>query len=336
MKKLTAILLTALLALSVAACSNNDNKEASSAESVTAESVSVSDNVSQDEESVEIISRPVAEQELDPDPDIQKNIEEKIDMEKLGPLTRYAVQMMENKNLKIDFGIEEVKDETQESSEASSSVDLSELTSSMSIGIIKNADKNYRIKLDMGVFSFDILKNETGVYSLNTRNKTYQVMQTAEQVKKSEEEASKAGNTETSNALENFSSMTGGMLDGFDADSMISNTDEKEVTFNGSGSEEYKEQTYQFESYTVKSKASASSESSGKTDDKTTDVKVYFDNDGIIKIIHVETDTAKMDFNINEISVKIDENDLVLPTDFTEKETSDIDLGGLDLSIPDA
>lgn len=336
MKKITAVLLTAVLAFSLAAC-NNDNGNNSADISAASETVSNANNSAENEVSNEDT---LPQLELDPDPDLQKNFEEKIDMDKLGPLTKYAVNMLENKNMQVKFSIEPLEDdESSTETESSTSLDFSSIANNISVGIIKNSEKDYRITLDIGLFSFDVLRNREGIFSVNSNTKTYQVLKTAEEADKEEKEASENSGNEASAAIENLSGMTGGMLDGFNLDSMISDTDEKEVTYNGDGSEEYNGETYKFESYTVKSKQKQSSESSKESSteskEETAEIKVYFGDDKIMKLIHVESDTAKADFIFDELSVTIDEDKLKIPEDYEVKETSEIDLSALGISIPD-
>ncbi len=324
MKKFTALMLTAFLALSISACNNNDNQENSSAAS-TGETVSAGENV---EESIEesVI-------EFDTDPDIQKTIEEYIDMEKLGPKTKQMVQTFENKTITVSAKMEEEKSEesSQESSETSAlALDLSGLTSEISLSITKNADKDYRITFDLGIMSMDLLKNKDGTFSINDKTKSYQVLQTAEEAAKAESEAAEESGSETSNALSGIGDMAGGLLGGIDTDSIIAGKDKKEVTYEGDGTEEYDGTEYSYESYTVTEK----SDDSSASEEKVTKVKVYFDASEA-KLIRVESEGSAMLIKFDKISVDIDESKLTLPSDYEKKEFSASDLGLGDLSMPE-
>ena len=324
MKKFTALMLTAFLALSISACSN-DNGEASSVESTPAETVS-------DEESIEesVI-------EFDTDPDVQKTIEEYIDIAKLGPKTKLMVQTFENKTMTVSAKMEEEKSEESsvETSETSTSaLDLSGLTSEISISITKNADKDYRMSFDLGIMSMDLLKNKDGMFSINSKTKSYQVLQTAEEVAKSESEAAESG-SETSNALSGIGDMAGGLLGGIDTDSIIASKDKKEITYEGDGNEKYDGTEYSYESYTVTEKSDNSSDSEkSESKDNVTKLKIYFDGN-VAKIIRVESEGSVMLIKFDKISVDIDESELTLPSDYKKKEFSTSDLGLGDISIPD-
>lgn len=352
MKKLIAIMLTAVLAVSVSACSDkNDNDK-------TDESV----------ESVAEVSEEIKMPEIDIDPDVQKMIEDKYNPDSFGPLTKYAIQMLESKNLQLEFSVEQIKDEDEEESskkesskeesskksESSSSFDLSSLGGSMDLILTKNFDKDIRINLGMGMVSFDILKNKDGVFSMNTRRKTYKVLQTAEQLSKLESEASSDSSGQASRAIESIKDAMGDMTDEFDVDEFI-NTDRKiEITLKDSGEAEYKYKDYKFESYTVvetdeikksddkksdssKSESKQVSESSGKTETKTytSQMTCYFDEENIIQIIHVESDQGNFDITINNISSEIDSDELIVPDNYEQKESSKIDLSELSALLSD-
>ncbi|MBQ8135078.1 MAG: hypothetical protein IJ192_11830 [Clostridia bacterium] len=329
MKKFTALMLTAFLALSISACNNNDSQENSSAAS-TGETVSAGENVEESTEESVI--------EFDTDPDIQKTIEEYIDMEKLGPKTKQMVQTFENKTMTVSAKMEEEKTEesSQESSETSAlALDLSGLTSEISLSITKNADKDYRITFDLGIMSMDLLKNKDGTFSINDKTKSYQVLQTAEEAAKAESEAAEESGSETSNALSGIGDMAGGLIGGIDTDSIIAGKDKKEVVYEGDGTEKYDGTEYSYESYTVteKSEASADSKKTESTD-KVTKVKVYFDGSEA-KLIRVESEGSAMLIKFDKISVDIDESKLTLPSDYEKKEFSASDLGLGDLSMPE-
>ena len=100
-RRFFAFALTAALAVSFAGCGNNKADEGSetAGKSVSAQS--------DQEEQESQVSLP----QLDADPEIKESIEKKIDMDKLGPLTKFAVSMLENKNLTVKFDVNQIKDD---------------------------------------------------------------------------------------------------------------------------------------------------------------------------------------------------------------------------------
>lgn len=335
LKKVFAVLLCSVLTFSFAGCSNNNtgNENSSqSAETSTAKEDTSSDSVAEE------VSMP----ELDIDPEMQKQFEEKIDMEKLGPLTKYAVQMMENKTLDVKFDVVQLKDEEEsKTSKEADAFDMSALSEEITAHIIKNENKDYRIKLDLGLFSFDLLKNKDGTFSVNKKTRSYQKLS---EVSEASAQTSAETSKEVENAVNSLKGMTNGMFDSFDTDQLIQDTGEKEVTYNGDGKETYEENEYKYESYTVKEKPSeksaASSDSSAKETsesqkERTVNVKVYFGDDNMMKLIHIESDDQKFDFVFNTFTTEIDPDDLVIPAEYEEKQESSIDLSDLDISLPD-
>lgn len=325
MKKWIAVLLAAVSLVSFCACGDQNKKENSGGNGSVAESA---------EES--------ALPEVDVDPDLQKEIEEKFDMEKLGPLTKYAVQMLEGKNLTLDMSVEQIKEKSSKKEEsskksessASVSVDFSSLTSDVNISITKNGNDDMRLNFGMGMFSFDLLKNKDGLFSVNTRKKTYQVLQTAEQLKKLEEDASKDSSAQASKAFDNVKNATGDLLKDVSLDDLLNSQGKADVTFKGDGEAEYKNRDYYYESYSVTAKVvTASGDTSKESDPVTTEVTCYFNDEKILKIMHLESDKGKFDLIFNDFSNEIDEDELVLPSNYTEKEASKIDLS--EFSIPE-
>ena len=180
----------------------------------------------------------------------------------------------------------------------------------------------------------DLLKNKDGMFSINSKTKSYQVLQTAEEVAKSESEAAESG-SETSNALSGIGDMAGGLLGGIDTDSIIASKDKKEITYEGDGNEKYDGTEYSYESYTVTEKSDNSSDSEkSESKDNVTKLKIYFDGNEA-KIIRVESEGSVMLIKFDKISVDIDESELTLPSDYKKKEFSTSDLGLGDISIPD-
>ncbi len=328
-RRFFAFALTAALAVSFAGCGNNKADEGSetAGKSVSAQS--------DQEEQESQVSLP----QLDADPEIKESIEKKIDMDKLGPLTKFAVSMLENKNLTVKFDVNQIKDDdASEASKSGSAMNLESLGEEITVAIIKNENKDYRIKLDIGMFSFDMLKNKDGLFSVNPKVRSYSVLKTAEEMNKADSGASSDSSAEAQKAIDSVKDMTGGMLDNFDTNSLINDTSEKEVTYNGDGTETYDGEEYKYESYTVKKKAkaesSAASGSASETKEETVQVKVYFGDDNMMKIIHVEKEDQKYDFIFKTFSVEVDEEDLTIPSEYTEKEASEIDLSALGISIP--
>ncbi len=327
-RKAFAIILCSILTLSFAGCANSNSNESSN--SKTAET-SVAQNSSESSEKTE-----VKLPELDIDPEMQKSFEEKIDMDKLGPLSKFAVQMMENKTLDVKFDIVQLtEDEESKSSKSPDTFDLNSISEEITAHIIKNENKDYRIKLDLGLFSFDLLKNKDGTFSVNKKTRSYQKLS---DVSEASAKTSSDSSKEVENAMNSIKDMTNGMLDNIDTDSLIQDKGDKEVTYNGEGTETYKENEYKYESYTVKEKPSEKSSASGKTADnkeKNINVKVYFGDDNIMKIIHIEADKQKFDFVFNTFTTEIDPEDLVIPAEYEEKQQSSVDLSDLNISLPD-
>lgn len=348
MKKLFAVLLSAGLLFSFAACTGENDKKDSS-----------------DTESVAEVSEESKMPEIDVDPDVKKLVEEKINVNDLGPLTQYAVKQIESKNLQLEFSLEQVKDDEESSGDESSkkssknsessSYDLSSI-GSIDVILTKNANKDIRVNLGMSMISFDILKNSDGVFSMNTRRKTYKVLQTAEQLSKLESEASSDSSGQASRLVENIKDIAGDVVGDLNTNDILNTTQTTEIKLADSGEEEYGYKDYKFERYDVKettetkkkvdtkkndnSKSeSKKEESSEKTEieTKTTTSKVtcYFDEDNIIKVIHVESDEGKFDLNVNVISSEIDSEELIIPDGYTEKETSKISLSDISELIPD-
>ncbi len=343
MKKLFTILLSAALVFPLAACSGENDKKDSS-----------------DTESVAEVSEETKMPEIDVDPDIKKLVEEKMNVNDLGPLTQYAVKQIESKNLQLEFSLEQVNDDEEDSSKdesskkssknsESSSYDLSSI-GSIDVILTKNADKDIRVNLGMSMISFDILKNSDGVFSMNTRRKTYKVLQTAEQLSKLESEASSDSSGQASRIVENIKDIAGDVVGDLDTDEILNTTQTTEIKLADSGEEEYGYKDYKFERYDVtqttetKKKVDAKKndnskseskkeESSEKTETvtKTTSSKVtcYFDEENIIKVIHIESEDKKYDININVISSEIDSEELIIPDGYKEKETSKINLSEL-------
>ena len=333
LKRLSALLISTLLVVSLAGCGGNDKQSSEGSENTASRT---DDNA---EESSEV-QMPA----LDTDPEAKKTIEEKIDISKLGELSRFAVQMFENKTLKVKFDVEQISDDSESSSDSGSSVDLSTLSDEITVGITRNADNDYRLKLDLGLFSLDILNNKDGVYSVNRKTRSYFVI--TDKSKESSAENSESSKEKAEKAVDKINDVTGGALEGLDIDSMLNDPPKTEWTFNGSSKESYKNEDYQCESYTVKSDKSlimdTSSDSSKDKDKKDADkdkdkgataqVKVYFGDDNMMKLIHIEGETKKYDLIIKELTLEIDESELSIPAEYElNEESSMIDLSALGL-----
>lgn len=355
MKKLLAVLLTAVLAVSLCACSDSEDDE----------------DYTIDESQTEITDE-IDLPKVDVDTELKKKIEEKIDVSQFGPLTTYALEQLEGKNLQLEFTAQNADDKddedskeesSKESSEdekkneesskgSSSSFDFSKLSGDIDVILTKNADDDMRINFGMGLFSFDILKNKDGIFSMNTRKKTYQVLQTAEEVKKMESEASSDSSGQASRIVKSIKDAAGDMFDeyDFDADDILNTNVKTDIKAKDSGTAEYKYKDYLFESYTFTSTAEVTKKEKSEKDSKsestevskaektetktsTADVTFYFDDDKLLKLIHVESDDAKYDIVINALSNEIDPEELVIPDKYEQKETSKIslkDLSGLE------
>ena len=347
MKKLIAIFLTAVLALSFAACSDKDEDD---------------EDYTLDESETEVSEKSKLP-DVDIDPDVKKLFEEKMDVSKLGPLTTYALQQLEGKDLQLEFTIQNLKDDDEKSSKKESSkkesskeesskkssFDFSSLSGDIDIILTKNANKDIRFNFGMSLFSFDVLKNKDGIFSMNTRKKTYQVLQTAEEVKKAESEASSDSSGQASRIKENIKKNVGDMFgDDVDIDELFDTDVTSEIKSMESGKAEYKNKDYKMESYTitetkeVKKKSESKSESKAEeTKKETTTSKMicYFDDDDLLRIIHIESEKEKYDIIINVLSNEIDKDELIIPDNYKEKEASKIslkDISGLeDLKLDD-
>lgn len=304
MKRIFAVLLTAAMAVSIAACSNNnstntENNTASTVNSTSGDSDSQTDSQGNDNASTS----------YDPDQATVEKVEKLFNPEQLGPKSQNVIKILENKKMKfsIIIDIEEVKKETSDE-ESSASLNFSSMFSNIVFSLTKNGDESSRTVMNLGgLMNIDVLKNSSGTYMMNTAGKTATLI------------------PDGSDGDE-----TGGLGSSFNLDSMLDseNSDPAEITYVGNGEEEFKNKQYSFEEYKVKTKKSNDlsfipedgvsftiDEESQEPEIEEITMKIYFDGNDA-KYIYVPSESSIATITIDELTTDFDESELVVPDDY--------------------
>ncbi len=287
-RRISAVLLTGILALSLAACKNEEKETGSTGGSVVS-STSIPSETPTDV--VELDER------------IKEPIESAIGADVLGNKTKTFI----NKCLsdELDVSISVVIPKSEESSQASSIL-LSD--SSMSFSISKNAANDIRLKMNFAGLKMDLLKNGDGSYVLSEENKTALFTKVQEQ----------SGTAESS---VDMSSMVSSYGLGKDA---IKNAGDGEEKF-GDGKYSYEAYTIKYDPSSLSAMAGSlagiteSGTSSQAAKEQEYTMKLYFDGDKL-KGFSMTNGTDKVDINVDKFETKADASLFTVPSDYEVTE----------------
>lgn len=292
MKKIITIAFVAMMALSVAACNNNNNTEStpesSTQSSVTESSTADSDvesseekteskTESSNEESKEESKEEASEESTEESSDMLSEMG--IDESKLGEKTKKDIlDVFKNGAATMVISAEgEVSGTTQKGT----------------VTVVKDADNNFAFSIDANETSVKIIKNSEGTYMLNDAAKMAIQMP---------ESSDTSGLGET--GLSTVTSLVGG-------NSFVS-TDKSEFTYEGDGKENVNGKELDFEKYKTDSAA----------------ITFYFDGDKpvLIKAEQEATDdesASTRTLNIDKFSAEADSSMFTIPEDYTVQSIAD-------------
>ena len=309
-KKLFAVMLAGMMCLSVAACNNDaDTKNQPSSQ----ESVASKD--SQTSMTYEMI---VAE--LEPDEKVKEEIEKNIDVEKLGPKTKEALKVIENKNFTISIKLEvEQPEEDGETSDDEASFSISEIMSMVEdseITIIKKGDALARFIVDVGgMMGMDRLNTPDGTYTMNTKRKTATKVdendtsdiKTAVKLMGLDVDVDAIAD-EASEAMENSEAVTA--------------KENTTIELIGDGTDTFKGSELALEKYKLSGKRSAAifkqtsqEESMDENEIVETNVTLYFSGNAL-KYIVFGDEQRKLIFTFKDYSTAVDESQLSIPSNY--------------------
>lgn len=293
-KRIFAVLLTALTAVSLAAC-NQDNKNTASGSNNNAE-----DNAA-------------STVDFEQDETIKKAIEENFPTDKLSSKTKSVFEKFSSKDLKVELALKMDK-AASESSENGGSM-LSMLgDNDITLGFAKNGSNDMRITLNLGFMNLDVLKNSDGFYFLDSSSKTAILTKT-----QGDDSAASTG-TETSEATD------GSLLNGIDAGSLLDSTGMNKDSLVNSfahtsdGEEEFNGATCSYEAYSIKVPGDSDEDSSQKENEVS--FKVYFSGDDL-KGFQVSSNDQKYNLVVNTLETKVDESEFKVPSEYEVKEDTD-------------
>lgn len=314
-KRIFAIMLTAMMAVSVAACNNDSGSQSSEASKSSTESTAsqADTDESKDDESKEEESKdeePSADEtqvDYDVDADALAEIEKNLPMDKLGDKTKATVRKFASKELKLDLSIA-LPEATSEDSAADPTGLSSMLSgSTIKIGYAKNGNNDVRVNFNMTGMSMDILTNSEGTYFLDSTSKTALFT-------KAQETSGESGDE------------TAAITGGFDAESIKNayGVDTDSFTHTGDGEGEFNGATYSYEGYSIKVDPSAMSmglsvEESTAAEPTELAFKVYYDGNDL-KGIAFESDGQATEIVVDTFDTKADVSEFTVPSDYTIEE----------------
>ena len=237
------------------------------------------------------------------DENAKKVVAKYVDETKVGPKTKDAIYKLEGKTLTLSLKMEFPKgDDNSNSPSIIPGLDLSSLGTELELTIIKDADEQMRINGKIGSINAQIVKNNKGTYLLDTEGKTYMTLSSAD-----EEGSQSSSNTTVPGPSLNLDSMES-----------KAETAKDTVSYEGDGSEKYKNKDYSTEKYKFKS------------DGKESTMKLYFADDKLEYIV-LSSDGSETAVQILALSKEIDESALKIPDDYKESNDALKALGSLGL-----
>ena len=287
-KRISAVLLTGVLALSFAACGNGDDKNTTSDGSV-ASSASTPSEAQPDV--VELDER------------IKEPIENAIGADVLGNKTKTFLNNCLSDELDISVSV--VKPETEESSQSMMGLPAG---SKISFDLAKNADNDVRFKMNLAGIKMDMLKNGEGSYILSEDNKT------ALFTKVEEESSTAESSVDIDSAISSY-------VPEKDA---VKNAGDGEEEF-GDGKYSYEAYTIKCDPSSLSAMAGSlagiteSGTSSQAAKEQEYTMKLYFDGDKL-KGFSMTNGTDKVDINVDKFETQADASLFTVPDDYEVTE----------------
>lgn len=309
-KKLAALMLAAMLSVSVSACSGKDDNGSASQTTSNASAVEKADEA------------PAIDYEVNES--IKKAIDDNIPEEKLGKKTKYTVDKFaaQELDIKLSLKLENAGEEKTESSAQTAANPLS--GSEIKLDFAKNNDNNIRADMNLAGITLDILYNKDGLYFLDSSTKIATMMpnnkaddtSAADASEKSEDEASSSGGA--------------GIVPGIDSDGIKDavKSDKNKFEYTGDGEGEFNGQKYSYEGYSMTMDANSlalpmmggnTTTGSDKAEDIKAEMKVYFDGYDI-KGIEFTADKTKVLVTVNTFATKADSSLFEVPSGYKTKE----------------
>lgn len=313
-KRIIAVIMAAMLAVSFAACNNGGDsgsssapasKAESSAESKTEESSEASEKTSDKEETKESSTEEKSEQsqesseqksETESTPDEtskEQTSSDKTNLDAFGEKTKAAFELMQSDECTVSVTIKMESKATGEESQDQMAAMLSMMgDKGFTIESIKDKNGNSRYIMDMVIMKTDTLTTPEGTYLIDEATKTAYF--------------TKAGDD---------TSTESNMIDSF------TNTEGMELA--DTGSEDFNGKKCDYERYIVKHATSQLAVLEGEevsTDsDQSYEMKFYFDGDKAVGGV-ISAQGQKMVITINELSDKADASKLKVPDGYKVEE----------------
>ncbi len=287
-KRISAVLLTGVLALSFTACGNGDDKNTTSDGSV-ASSASTPSEAQPDV--VELDER------------IKEPIENAIGADVLGNKTKTFLNNCLSDELDISVSV--VMPETEESSQSMMGLPAG---SKISFDLAKNADNDVRLKMNLAGIKMDMLKNGEGSYILSEDNKT------ALFTKVEEESSTAESSVDIDSAISSY-------VPEKDA---VKNAGDGEEEF-GDGKYSYEAYTIKYDPSSLSAMAGSlagiteSGTSSQAAKEQEYTMKLYFDGDKL-KGFSMTNGTDKVDINVDKFETQADASLFTVPEDYEVTE----------------
>ncbi len=286
-KRISAVLLTSVLALSFAACSNGDDKNTTSGGSVASSASTPSETQT---DVVELDER------------IKEPIENVIGADVLGNKTKTFLNNCLSDELDISVSV--VMPETEESSQSMMGLPAG---SKISFDLAKNADNDVRLKMNLAGIKMDMLRNGEGSYILSEENKTALFT-------KVEESSTAESSVDIDSAISSY-------VPEKDA---IKNAGDGEEEF-GDGTYSYEAYTIKYDPSSLSamtgglagSTESGTSSQAAKEQEYT--IKLYFDGDKL-KGFSMSNGTDKVDINVDKFETQADASLFTVPSDYEVTE----------------
>lgn len=311
-KKFAALMLAAMLSVSLTACSGKDDNK-NSAASQTASTASAAEKADE---------APAIDYEVNES--VKKAIDDNLSADKLGKKTKYTIDKFAAKELdiKVSFTIENEGSESSESSAQANTNPLAALSGSeIKLSFAKNNDNDIRADINFSGITMDILSNKDGIYFLDSSAKIATHMPS----QNTSEEASEAGTSATEKAASQS------LLPSIDSDSIKDTlkSDKNKFEYTGDGEGEFNGKKYSYEGYSISMSGlsglsipgmTAGESSTDKKDEEVkADMKLYFDEYDL-KGIEFNADKTKVLLTVNTFNTMADSSLFVLPEGYKVKE----------------
>ncbi len=283
-KRILAVLLTGVVALSFAACSNNGDKDSSKGEAAAP---------AESQESV-----------VELDERIREPIESAIGADVLGNKTKAFINQFLSDELDVTISMK--IPEAGESGEMSASIIPA--GTEISVGFAKNAENAARVNIGIAGSNMDMLTNSDGIYFLNSNDKTAILTKVEQQSSNAE------SSTDMSEVISSY---------GLTKDTIKSAGEGEEKFGDNTYSYEAYTINYDPSALSgiaglTGSIQLSSADESSKTQEPIT-LKLYFDGDSI-KGCSIGNGENKVDINISKFETKADASLFTVPSDYTVTE----------------